>query len=287
MKQGKTSVVFEWKEEDFDVLVESCGRGTDTPYILKYIPKGGKIVEAGCGLGRFVVYLSERGFDIQGIEINRDAVNIVKKRRPDVKVLQGDVAWLPYLNDSISGIISLGVVEHFIDGPDLPLKEMWRVLKPGHYAVISVPSLNYLRQLKHRSGYYAFKEWLKRATFMRRIVGKRPLGKEPTVRRSYRYTPYFLSGDFFEYRFTKKEFEQVLVEAGFDVVESVPIANMDGLYHEFGGAFVSFREWEFYPNLFGKLLNNWLSRIPFFHNHMHLCVVRKQQAIESGGKKAC
>ncbi|MEM1995639.1 MAG: class I SAM-dependent methyltransferase [Thermoplasmatales archaeon] len=268
------SVVFEWKEEDFDALLESCTRAPELPYIIKYMPKDGKIIEAGCGLGRFVIYLSERGFNIEGIEINPVTVSIVRKKRPDVKILQGDIAHLPYPDNSISGIISLGVIEHFIEGPDLPLKEMWRVLKSGHYAIISVPSLNYLRQLKHKFGYYALKERIKRVAFIRRIFGKKPL-KTKFIRRLYKFTPYFLSGEFFEYRFTRKEFEQELVRAGFEIIESVPIAQMDGLYHEFGRIFVSFQNWEFHPNFLGKFLNNLLSQIPFFHNHMHLCVVKK------------
>ncbi len=277
------SVVFQWKEEDFDALLESCSRADEMPYILKYMPKDGRIIEAGCGLGRFVIYLSERGFDIEGIEINPVTVSIIKKKWPDVKILRGDVACLPHPDNSISGIISLGVVEHFIDGPELPLKEMWRVLKPGHYAVISVPSLNYLRRLKHKCGYYALKERLKRVNFLRRILGKELLRKKLTCSKPYKFTPYFLGSEFFEYRFTKKEFEQQLVKIGFEIVESVPIAQMDGLYHEFGRIFVSFRNWKFHPNFVGRCLNSLLSHIPFLHNHMHLCVVKKPEEVDQGG----
>jgi len=241
------------------------------------MPRNGKIIEAGCGLGRFVVHLMEMGYDIEGIEINPETVQAVKRRRPDVQIFVGDVARLPYPDNSISGVISLGVVEHFIDGPQLPLKEFWRVLKPGCYAIISVPSLNYVRQFKRLTGYYAVKERLKRAALIRRLFGKKPL--KPSDRRDWKYYPYFLSGEFFEYRLTKKEFEQELVQAGFEIVESEPIAFMDGLYHEFGRLFVSFRNWGFHPNLFGKILIGWLSKIPFFINHMHLCVVRKPEEI--------
>lgn len=83
------------------------------------------------------------------------------------------------------------------------------------------------------------------------------------------------SGGFFEYWFTKPEFENLLTQAGFAIVESVPIGGIDGIYHEFGRALVRFADWQFYPTATAEVLNRMLTRVPFCHNHMHLCVVRK------------
>lgn len=90
------------------------------------------------------------------------------------------------------------------------------------------------------------------------------------------YNIYPVFGDFYEYRFTKKEFENAFIRTGFRIVESIPIAHLDGIYHEFGRLFISFHNWEFYPNIMGKCLNTLLSKVPFCHNHMHLCVVTKE-----------
>jgi len=162
--------MFKWRAEDFNALVESCSRDEATPYILKYMPKTGKIVEAGCGLARFVVCLSEMGYDIEGIEISQETVDTIKRIRPDLNVKQRDITTLPYLDNSVSGIISLGVVEHFIDGPELALKEMRRALKPACYVVITVPSLNYIRKLKYKSGYYLFKRKIETGRFNKKSV---------------------------------------------------------------------------------------------------------------------
>ncbi len=109
------SVIFKWNIEEFDALVETCITDDATPYILKYMPKEGKIIEAGCGLGRYVVYLSELGYDIEGIELSAETVEMVKRLRPSLKIKQGDITKLEYPDNSISGVICLGVVEHFID----------------------------------------------------------------------------------------------------------------------------------------------------------------------------
>jgi len=278
------STIFTWKREDFWDLLESCDKCDTTPFILKYLRQHGIIIEAGCGLGRFVRYLSDKGYNIQGIEYSLETVRMVKEIMPDLDVIQGDVANMPYPANSIDGIISLGVVEHFIDGPVKPLKEMYRVLKLGRVAIITVPSFNLIRKIKKNLYVDELNHFLnplaiiKRSNIIRKLLKKNFKSFPYNRHRATSYNIYPTFGEFFEYRFTKEEFEDILVKAGYTIIESVPIAHMDGVYHEFGRLFVSFKNWHFFPNIIGRLLNSLLSRIRFCHNHMHLCVVRKKVA---------
>lgn len=50
---------------------------------------------------------------------------------------------MPYTDNSIRGYISLGVIEHFIDGPDKALSEAYRILQPGGIAIITTPSISW------------------------------------------------------------------------------------------------------------------------------------------------
>lgn len=268
------SIVFNWDRADFDVLLATCPRRPELPFILKYMPQKDKILESGCGLGRYVAYLADRGFNIEGIEINPETV-VVNGIRPDIRVRVGDVARLPYTDDSLAGIISLGVIEHFIEGPQVALCEIRRVLKPEAYAIITVPSFNLVRKIKAFSGYQWFKETLKESRILRRLFFRTPRQGVTDAVPILNYQVYRQEGRFFEYLFSKKEFESLLQACGFELIESVPIAQMDGLYHEFGRFFVSFRDWAFHPNGLGRWLNRIFSRWPFFHNHMHLCVIKK------------
>jgi SAM-dependent methyltransferase len=276
------TIVFEWKKEDFQRLVESCERDEDTPYILKYLPKDGVVVEAGCGLGRFVKYLADRGYEAHGLEYGGEAVAVIREVCPELRVVQGDVARLPYAAESIAGMISLGVIEHFTEGCETPLAEIYRVLRRGGIAIVTVPSFNFVRRLKkflyvHELRHYANPvRQAKLSNTVRRLAGRAPVPKLAHNRNGkVRYNVFPTFGEFFEYRLTPPEFELALRKAGFTILESAPIAHIDGVYHEFGEWLVKFHDWKFYPNAAGRALNSLLQRVPFANNHMHLCVVKK------------
>lgn len=100
-------------------------------------------------MGRFVKYLlSDKGYNIEGIVYSEETVRTIEEIEPELNVIQVDVLNLPYRTNSVDGLISLGVVEHFIPGCDKPLKEMYRVLKPGGIGIITVPSFNLIRRIK-------------------------------------------------------------------------------------------------------------------------------------------
>ena len=272
-------VIFEWKQEDFKKLIENCPSEPVTPYIFKYMPQDGQLLEAGCGSGRFVYYLGELGYKIIGIEINRKTVITLNEIFPHLDIFQADVKELPFPDESMSGILSLGVIEHVIEGLDRPINEIYRVLKKGSCALVIVPSFNYMRRIKYPLGIYHIKTFIKSSNFFRKLLGK-PILSRTNIPRNIPRNPKFKywrdsKGDFYEYRLTKTEFEEQLKKARFSIVESVPTSQIDGIYHEFGKAFVTIRNHTFYPNCIGRLLNYTLSKIPFCHNHMHLCVVRK------------
>ena len=58
---------------------------------VRYLPKKGKIIEADCGLGYYVLALKRRGYDIEGVEWSNVAVGLIKKRYPKLNVKVYDV----------------------------------------------------------------------------------------------------------------------------------------------------------------------------------------------------
>ncbi len=116
-------------------------------WISKFTPRYGKTVEAGCGLGRYVLYFSRMGIDIEGVDFSGPIVDIMNRWSQensfDAKFIKGNVLNLDYPDNSVSGYISLGVVEHFIEGPQKALEEAYRILRPGGVAIITTPNKSF------------------------------------------------------------------------------------------------------------------------------------------------
>jgi SAM-dependent methyltransferase len=92
-----------------------------------------RVLDAGCGVGRNVVYLVSRGFDVCAIDADASAVAAVRRVAPSADIRQGDLTALPWDADSMDAVISSAVL-HFAGDRDqfeAMVREMWRVLRPG------------------------------------------------------------------------------------------------------------------------------------------------------------
>ncbi len=281
MNEAKKSIEFSWKPHEFDALLRSCLLDDGVQLSMLYLSdRDMRVLEAGCGLGRVVKYLYDLNYHyVEGIELSQAAVDWVNRHYPELQIIQGDLLRMPYEDGRFDVVLSYGVVEHFREGLDAPLRSLWRVLKEGGLAVVTVPSCNTLR----RMGIF----WRKlcrqvdpRCNAVIRWICKRaPLLPNPEEQGPYHV--YLNGGRFFEYRLRPNEFEQCCRKAGFKILRSVPISHIDGLYHSFGRKLIRFENWTFYLTRTARILNAAFKRIPFFHNHMHACVLVKPPAADS------
>jgi len=227
-----------WVGESIAERVNLCECQTITPLFLKHLPKKGRILEAGCGLGRWLIYLTQKGYSIEGLELNQDAVKRVLEFDNTLKVRTGDIQSMPYENNSFDAVMSLGVIEHFIDGPGRVLGEVHRILKPGGVIFVSVPYINLIRRCFHIP-YQA-------------LVVK--------IRRMQGYNMKFAS-----YVYTVKEMNTFMKEAGFKTVRTAwddfIYPKSLGLYTDWM-RFVGKRNLKWELNRFGKVIHKVLSLLP-------------------------
>lgn len=115
--------------------------------ILKILPRGRVVLDAGCGNGRYLIPLAMEGYKIIGIDISgRMVSNLysrIKSNNVSADVVLGDIRDLPIKNECIDAVICLfGVLSH-IQGSsnrDKALSEFYRVLKPQGTLIVSVPN---------------------------------------------------------------------------------------------------------------------------------------------------
>jgi len=101
-----------------------------------------KILDAGCGGGRNIIYFLKNGFNVHGIDPNPDSIAAVRElaktiapNTPKGNFKISAAEELPFGDAAFDLVISSAVLHFANNEPhfDAMLRSMWRVLKPGGY----------------------------------------------------------------------------------------------------------------------------------------------------------
>ncbi|TSC57844.1 MAG: type 11 methyltransferase [Candidatus Peregrinibacteria bacterium Greene0416_19] len=103
----------------------------------------GVILDIGGGTGKRYRGFFPHATSIRALDINPDL-------KPDIV---GDAEAMPIPDASIDGVVCSQMLEH-VPHPSRALAEMYRVLKPGGKAILTVPQLNELHEEPH--DYYRY-----------------------------------------------------------------------------------------------------------------------------------
>ena len=110
---------------------------------LDQLPPGSRILDAGCGLGAWTVFLAGRGFDAVGVDISVQTVAKLRHVLPSHKFVVGDIRSTGLPDRSFDACMAWGTFEHFENGLGDCLREACRILKPGGWLFMSVPFHNW------------------------------------------------------------------------------------------------------------------------------------------------
>lgn len=125
-------------------------------FLDKYLPskKGLKILDAGCGPGAALTYLSSYG-DVIGIDISDEALKYAKKRG---KVEKGDITKIQFKDKSFDVVVCLDVLYHFWVKEDMvAIRELHRILKKNGVLLLREPAFEWLRGNEDVVGYTRYR----------------------------------------------------------------------------------------------------------------------------------
>ena len=112
--------------------------------IVRLLPAGGRVLDAGCGTGRVLAALPAR-YDRVGIDVNPDVVELAQ-RQPGIDVRVASLEALPFDDDAFDAALSLDVISDArVSDPHAALRELRRVLRPGAPLVLNLPAYEALR----------------------------------------------------------------------------------------------------------------------------------------------
>lgn len=117
------------------------------PELKKQLKKDGMYLDAGCGIGGWVLFLNELGCKTEGIDPNTGAIRAMSEYDPDLSLKIASTSAIPYKNDQFDGVLSIGSLEYYEGEVEASIQELYRVTKSGGFVCIEVPLANTLRRL--------------------------------------------------------------------------------------------------------------------------------------------
>lgn len=218
------------------------------PTTKKYLKPGARILEGGCGKGRFVYSLHSKGYETYGLDFAERVIVRLKSLFPNMHFELGDVRHLPYQDDFFDGYWSLGVIEHFYDGYEAIAREMERVIKPDGYLFLTFPHMSLLRKIKAFLGFY------------------------PLFNRNN-----FETKNFYQFALPDQPVIQTFKKFGFELVECRPYDGFKGVKDESGLLKPVFQSIYNGKSIFNRIIEYGFSFITSpFAGHAVLLVLRKK-----------
>jgi len=99
-------------------------------HVMSVLPKGGFLLDLGCGTGLFVERYIQEGGRAVGLDISPGMVRHGRQRCPVSGFCVGTADVLPFRDGTFDALASL-LAFSYVPDPEAMLEESYRVLKPG------------------------------------------------------------------------------------------------------------------------------------------------------------
>lgn len=101
------------------------------------LPPAGRVLDLGCGTGRLALFLSDRGYQVVGLDTAAAMLTVARTRPGSERVhwVQGDALAPPFGPGTFDAVVALRLAFHFADLQPL-LQAMVTVTRPGGRIVL-------------------------------------------------------------------------------------------------------------------------------------------------------
>ena len=238
------SIAHEWKQLYRDRGLKSEIFSYRQAVALNWIAesvslRNADVLDVGCGAGPATVALAQRGARVKAIDTVTRMVSLTQQSASEAGVSDlveasiGDIHRLNFRENSFDAVVAIGVI-YWLHSPTQALNEVFRVLKPGGYLVVSADNakrLTYAADPAHLPSILGLR---RRAARLLRSLGLRKAASSIPVN-----------------RYSIEEFDQLIAAMGFRKMKQLTVG--------FGP--FSFCECHFIPDLVGIKLHGFLQRL--------------------------
>jgi SAM-dependent methyltransferase len=114
-----------------------------TQMLEGYVRPGDRVLDAGCGPGRFTLELLRLGAHVTALDISPGQLELLRARVPDIEAVVGDITDLSrFPDDSFDVAVCFGgPLSYVLDRAEHAVAELARVTRPGGHVLVSVMGL--------------------------------------------------------------------------------------------------------------------------------------------------
>ena len=124
--------------------------------LKKLVKKGGRILEIGCGTGRYLATMRDTNlWEVSGVEPSPQAAKLARETF-GLPVFTGTVFEADFPDEHFDAVIMRHVLEH-VHNPSATLREIHRVLKRDSKLILTVPNIKTVEVKIFKTSWYGWR----------------------------------------------------------------------------------------------------------------------------------
>ncbi|MEK7568581.1 MAG: methyltransferase domain-containing protein [Patescibacteria group bacterium] len=147
MRKEYANEVLSASKAGYEIIAEDFSRTRgkfwkELLFVRDMIPKGARLLDVGCGNGRFLGSPLDESIDYTGIDFSEGLISVARERydsRAHTTFVAGDALTLPFPDHSFDIVVSFAVLHHIPSRAYRVefLREVARAVKPGGLIIIT------------------------------------------------------------------------------------------------------------------------------------------------------
>jgi SAM-dependent methyltransferase len=110
----------------------------------KELQDSGPVLDAGVGTGRFAAPLAESGYDIVGVDVSKEMLELARAKSL-AGLIRGELSNLPFVDEAFESCVMVHVL-HLVENPSALLSEVARVCRSELLSIVETSDYTSVRE---------------------------------------------------------------------------------------------------------------------------------------------
>lgn len=210
MNNDKAQKIIDANKDIYNRIAEKYASVRDEPWeemdflFGKFLKSGDKVLDLGCGNGRFYDSFIKNGVFYTGVDNSENLIEIAKKKHSEGEFTLASALNLPFNDEEFNAVYGIAILHHI---PSESMRRMFmeeakRVLKKGGCLVLTVWDLNEKKEQEEKKKKFNIFD-----LFRQRID------------RNDVFIPWYGAKDCYFYSFTMETFRRIVDDSGLAIID--------------------------------------------------------------------